>query len=138
MALAVAEALAEAGDLGMEAMNKRQAKKMRNKVVYPIVDEINLLTMSEEERDTAYRNFDVFVQKHFRYFHYKDKTTLIKKPSFYFFPVGSKVTEETRAYIAEMMRQVRTYRQMTEVTQLRPKEYQGKNNADNMSQNNIS
>lgn len=118
-------------------MNKRQAKKMRNKVVYPIVDEINLLTMSEEEREACFTEFDAFVQKHFRYFHYKDKTALIKKACIYSFPVGSKVTEETKTYVADMMKRVRTYRQMTEVTQVYSGECQGTNNADNMTQNNI-
>lgn len=89
-------------------MNKRQAKKMRNKVVYPLVDEMNLLTLSEEERKAAFKDFEGYVQKHFRYFHYRDMYKLIRKPCLYAFPIGSNVSAEAKQYVLDMMRRVRT------------------------------
>jgi len=97
-------------------MNKRQAKKMRNKVVYPIVDEMHLLTLSEEERNAAFKDFESYVQKHFRYFHYKDRHKLIRKPCIYAFPISSNVSADDKQYVSNMMKRVRTY-QAISVTQ---------------------
>lgn len=94
-------------------MNKRQAKKMRNKVVYPLVDEMNLAAASVEEREAAYEDFDKYVQKHYRYFHYKDKYKVLKKTCLYVFPVQS----EERKFLEDMIKRVRTYHQPTKVTQ---------------------
>lgn len=68
-------------------MNKRQAKKAHKKVTYPLVDEMNLLTLSPEEYEKAKADFDEWVYKHCRYKHYRDK---YKNIGFncYHFPVG--------------------------------------------------
>ena len=70
-------------------MNKRQSKKARKKVTHPLVDEMNLLTLSAEECKAAMEDFEKFLQKHCRYKHYKDK---YKKSGLgiYRFPVGKE------------------------------------------------
>ena len=75
-------------------MNKRQAKKAAKKVVYPLVDEFNLLTMDNEERKAAIDDFNAYAQKHYRYFHYKDKYKKVRTPCYYCFPVGKKYAEQ--------------------------------------------
>lgn len=75
-------------------MNKRQSKKARKKVIHLLVDEMNLLTLSEEECKAAMEDFEKFEQKHCRYKHYKYK---YKNSGFgtyrfriYRFPVGKE------------------------------------------------
>ena len=58
-------------------MNKRQAKKYRKKVVYPIIDEFNLLTLNQEELDKAIKDFDEYCIKHRHYKHYKDRKSVV-------------------------------------------------------------
>jgi len=84
-------------------MNKRQAKKARRKVVPPFADEMNLLTLSDEEYKEAMKEFDDFIWKNCRYFHYKDK---YKKPMLrYIFPAGQKYRE----FIEHMIKTSRKY-----------------------------
>ena len=73
-------------------MNKRQAKKVRKKVVYPPVDEFNLISMSAEEIKDAHKEYDDYVQKHFRYFHYRGRRKVAMRPCFYRYPVGEAVS----------------------------------------------
>lgn len=72
-------------------MNKRQSKKSQKKVTRLLVDEMNLLTLSEEECKAAMKDFEKFEQKHCRYKHYKDKDKY-KNSGFgiYRFPVGKE------------------------------------------------
>lgn len=72
-------------------MNKRQVKKMHKKVIYPFVDEMNLLTLSQEELENAIADFNDYVFKHCRYKHYKDKEIISKRFCLYTFPVGESV-----------------------------------------------
>ena len=81
-------------------MNKRQAKKTRKKVVYPLVDEFNLISMTAEEIKDAYKEYNDYVQKHFRYFHYQDRRKVAMKPCLYRFPVG----EAVRKYCDEILK----------------------------------
>lgn len=94
-------------------MNKRQAKKMRRKVTYPLVDEMNLLTYTTpEEYENAQKDFEQYVQRHCRYKHYKDKGK-IRGGLFYHFPVG----EAYKKYFEEMLRTTRCFNVSTQVTQ---------------------
>lgn len=86
-------------------MNKRQAKKARKKVVYPLIDEFNLISMTEEERKAAWKDFDNYVQKCYRYYHYRDKYKVARKPCFYSFPVG----EAAKKHFEEMLKHMRKY-----------------------------
>lgn len=84
-------------------MNKRQAKKASRKVVIPFADEMNLLTLNDEEYKKAMKDYDEYVQKRCRFKHYRDKEKLRRKQ--YFFPVGTcfaKVAEN-------MFRTARTF-----------------------------
>lgn len=86
-------------------MNKRQAKKARKKVTYPLVDEMNLLTLSAEEYRVAMADFEKFVQKNCRYKHYKDR---YKKSGFglYHFPVGKGYAEK---FIRSVLKNARKF-----------------------------
>lgn len=86
-------------------MNKRQAKKARRKVTYPLIDEMNLLTLSAEEYKAAMADFEQFVQKHCRYKHYKDR---YKKSGFglYHFPVGKEYAER---FIQSILKHARKF-----------------------------
>lgn len=86
-------------------MNKRQAKKRRKKVVYPLVDEFNLLTLNEDEYNKAIEDYHNFCSKHYSYKHYKDRyKLLLRKPCFYRFPVG----EATKNYMGQTLKLTRT------------------------------
>ena len=85
-------------------MNKRQAKKARKKVVYPLVDEMNLLTLSTKEYEEAMKDFHEWVQKHCRYKHYKDKYKHIRF-NCYHFPVGKLYLEHRE----QLLKTVRCY-----------------------------
>lgn len=72
---------------------------MRKKVIYPIVDEMNLLTLDEEEYAQAMKDFEAYVQKYCRYFHYRDKERVMRERMFsYAFPVGKK----TKQFLEEL------------------------------------
>lgn len=77
-------------------MNKRKAKKQRGKCFYPLVDGLNLLTYSEEEREEFNKELNRYAVKHFSYKHYKDKDAALKKimqhPTIY--PPASRKQEE--------------------------------------------
>ena len=77
-------------------MNKRQAKKARKKVTYPLVDEMNLLTLSLEEYQKAMADYHEWVYKHCRYKHYRDR---YKNMGFncYHFPVGEAHKESMQS-----------------------------------------
>lgn len=74
-------------------MNKRQAKKYRKKVIYPIIDEFNLLTLNQEELDKARKDFEEYCLKHRRYKKYRDKNKIMNEPCFYRYPVGKAVSD---------------------------------------------
>lgn len=92
-------------------MNKRQAKKAAKKVTYPLVDEMNLLTLSPEEYKTAMKDFDEYIQKHCRYKHYKDKWKKGGIPFSYHFPVG----ETFKKKFEETLKTVRGYQTNTKI-----------------------
>ena len=72
-------------------MNKRQAKKIRRKVKIPFADEMNLLALNKEEYEQAMKDFNNYVQKHCKYYHYRDK---YKSVPIYHFPVGSATIKQ--------------------------------------------
>lgn len=90
-------------------MNKRQAKKTRKKVIYPLVDEFNLISMNAEELRVARKEYYDYVQKHFRYFHYRDKYKVARKPCFFRYPVG----EAIREYLEGIFKRRRKYKGST-------------------------
>lgn len=85
-------------------MNKRQAKKYIKKVSYLLVDELNLLTLSEEERKQAREDFHRYVQKHCKYKHYKDKYKCLNT-SIYRYPVGKMYQQQ----MEQMLKTVCSY-----------------------------
>ena len=82
-------------------MNRRQKKKASKKVTYPVLDEMNLLTLNKEEYDAAIKDFDDYVQKHCRYKHYKDKW---KVGGIYRFPVGKEYSSKLYEQIIKTAR----------------------------------
>lgn len=79
-------------------MNKRQVKKMYKKVTYPLVDEMNLLTLSSAEYNKAIEDYEIWIRKHCRYKHYKNKSTKIGI-AYYHFPVGERCMKELKDMI---------------------------------------
>ena len=71
-------------------MNKRKAKKEQKKVVYPLVDEFNLLFLKEDDYNKAIKDYKNYCFKFYRYKHYKEKEKIIQKlikcPCLYSFP----------------------------------------------------
>lgn len=51
-------------------MNRRQAKKASKKVIFPMGDEMNLLTLIPEEYEKTMKDFYHYVQKYCCYKHY--------------------------------------------------------------------
>lgn len=90
-------------------MNKRQAKKYRRKIVYPFMDEANLLTLTKEEREEALKELDDFCVKYRHYHHYRDKKRIMDKPCCYRFPLGSLVTTE-KDFLERIYRTARKYK----------------------------
>lgn len=92
-------------------MNKRQCKKAYKKVVYPLVDEMNLLTLSEEEYKKAIKDFNEYVFKYCKYKHYKDKNKVFCKRTAcgYHFPVG----EATKTLMESILMTARRYKPST-------------------------
>lgn len=76
-------------------MNKRQAKKEHKKVIYPLIDEFNLLTLNEEEYKQAMKEFYEYAYKHLHYKHYRDKNKPYIKNHIpiFSFPVGKAFSE---------------------------------------------
>ena len=72
-------------------MNKRQLKKKQNKYLPVIADEITLLTMTEEERKKAFKEFLRFRERFAYRKRYKDLKR--KKALVYVYPIGKKFSE---------------------------------------------
>lgn len=77
-------------------MNKRHKKKMNKKRIIVIADETNLLTMTEKEREKAYREYETFKNKYT--YRKKYKNLKAANPLYYFFSVG----EYSKNFYAEM------------------------------------
>ena len=77
-------------------MNKRQLKKYRNKVIYPLIDEMNLLTLNQDELKEAIEGFERYCMRHYHYKHYKDREKLMNKRCYYCYPVGERTREFMR------------------------------------------
>ncbi|MEY8345577.1 hypothetical protein [Niallia circulans] len=58
-------------------MNKRQRKKRMKKYLPIIADEVNLLSMTDNEREQAFKDYENFKEK----FAYKKITEILKKES---------------------------------------------------------
>ncbi|MCM3227542.1 hypothetical protein [Terribacillus saccharophilus] len=67
-------------------MRKRQKKKNQKKYLPIIADEFNLLTMTADERNKAWKEYDAFREKHGFRKKYKDLKNA--NPLTYYFPVG--------------------------------------------------
>lgn len=93
-------------------MNKRQVKKTKKKVIYPLVDEFNLISMNTEEFKAARKEYYDYAQKYFRYFHYRDKYKVARKPCLFRYPVG----EAAREFLEGMFKRRRKYKGSTETT----------------------
>ena len=87
-------------------MNKRQVKKANKKVVYPLVDETNLVTLSPEEQEQALADLHKWVHQHCRYKHYKDK---YKRLRCYSFPIGDAYKEKYKAQMEARLKMARGY-----------------------------
>jgi len=81
-------------------MNKRQAKKARKKIAYPLVDEMNLLTLSPEEYKKAIADYHEWAYKHCRYMHYRDKYKGLRMGfNSYHFPIGEASKKQMQSMI---------------------------------------
>jgi len=81
-------------------MNKRQAKKKRKKYLPVIADEFNLITMTNEEKESAIADYMKFVEKYAYRKHYRD---LKGKCLYYSYP-SSKAMAETFRKLASVAR----------------------------------
>lgn len=73
---------------------KNIVEEVCKKVFYPLVDEMNLLTLNEEEYKKAMKAFETYVQKYCRYKHYRDKERLQRGHVCTFaFPIGKNMQE---------------------------------------------
>ena len=72
-------------------MNKRQRKKKMKKYLPIIADEANLLTMTDNEREQAFKDYENYKEK----FAYKKNYKNFKegKPLHYFFPVSQRLND---------------------------------------------
>ena len=88
--------------------NKRKHKKRLKKCFNPIVDELGILTMSEEERVAFYKNVQKYSLRCFSYKRYKDKEKARKKamehPTIYA-PSGKAIEK----HLLEMSKTIRGY-----------------------------
>lgn len=75
-------------------MNRRQAKKASKKVIFPMGDEMNLLTLIPEEYEKTMKDFYHYVQKYCCYKHYRDRYKKGRLPFGYHFPVGEGVRKQ--------------------------------------------
>lgn len=73
-------------------MNKRQKKKKEKKYLPIIADEANLLTMTSEEREKAFDDYERFREKYAYRKKYKDLKE--GEPLRYYFPIGNKYADE--------------------------------------------
>lgn len=89
-------------------MNKRQLKKKYNKCSFLMVDEMNLLTMNDEERKQAFLDYEKYCHKHCCYYHYKDKYNH-NKMSFYSLPTGDEYNKKMKNVYDEMIKRGRKY-----------------------------
>lgn len=80
-------------------MNKRQLKKCKNKIAYPLVDEYNLLTLNADEYKKAIEDYKNYCRKYYRFKCYKNKHKILKKPFIYNFPIG----QATKDYMMQML-----------------------------------
>lgn len=74
-------------------MNKRQKKKRRGKYLPVIADEVNLILMSDDERERAIADYMKYVEKYAYRKHYKD---LRYKVLNYYYPPPAKAIETLR------------------------------------------
>ena len=74
-------------------------------MVYPLVDEFNLLTLNAEELKGAIADYQKYAQKYYRYYHYRDREKLIRKRCCYTHPVGKAISE----YYQDMLKRTRKY-----------------------------
>ncbi|WP_288328077.1 hypothetical protein [uncultured Clostridium sp.] len=72
-------------------MNKRQKKKKEKKRILVIADEANLLTMTDEEREQALKDYKNFCKRYTYRKKYKDLKE--RKHLFYSFPFGKSSRE---------------------------------------------
>jgi len=80
-------------------MNKRQLKKKQKKYLPIIADEYNLLTMTEEERQQAYKECDEYRKKYGYRKKYKDlKGNYLN----YYYPVGKEHQERMSRIISTL------------------------------------
>lgn len=108
-------------------MNKRQAKKARNKMVYPFADEMNLLTLNQEEYQQAMKEYDDYAWKYGRYKHYKDKKWKARSMGEYYFPIG-QATKNAMKKTLEMVscfptRTITVTQSLDQLKQAYPTEY---------------
>lgn len=73
-------------------MKKRQRKKNEKKYITIIADEFNLLTMSDEEREKAYKDYMKFRQLYAFKKKYRDLKNA--KHLIYYFPVGHSIQQK--------------------------------------------
>lgn len=69
-------------------MNKRQKKKLEKRKIYIFADEFNLLTMTDEEREKAWRDYKRFSKKYAFFKTYKEYKASKMKRLYYSFPVS--------------------------------------------------
>lgn len=74
-------------------MNKRQRKKKKKKYLPVIADEHNLISMTDEERELAIKEYEKFVEK---YAYRKKYKNLKGKYLNYYYPVGKTARESLR------------------------------------------
>ena len=78
-------------------MKKRQLKKNQKKYLPILVDEMNLLTMTEEEQAKAWKDYLKFRERHGYCKSYRELKEFNKRKTsrllFYRFPVGEKTSE---------------------------------------------
>lgn len=67
-------------------MNKRQAKKYRSKVVYPMMTDEFLGTLNQEEVKEARKDIEEYCLKYRHYKHYRDRDKIRGRPC-YCYPV---------------------------------------------------
>lgn len=92
-------------------MKKRQKKKNQKKYLPIIADEVNLLTMTNEEREQAFKDYERFRERYVYRLKYKDLKE--GKPLFYVFPAGAKFSNA----IKEIYSVARRARKRTTVIQ---------------------
>lgn len=72
-------------------MNKRQKKKREKKKILIVADEFNLSTMTDEEREEAWKGYEEFCKRYAYLKKYKDLKE--NKQLYYSFPPGKASSE---------------------------------------------